>query len=222
MQIFMLMLAALMPISGYAQATQVGTPFEIIRGDTPIEVIKKAEPVWEGVTPTAIDGDTLQLGNELLRIAFIDAPEEDPDKWVETPPYAGEAQAKLAELVSGVITCWQTDRDLYGRIVALCESKDVADLGEAMVQAGLAWDYERYSLGRYGSAQWQAQWDSLFEEDKEVIWKAKCAVPPWRWRTGIRDCNDTTKCPDCYKRPQVSLSENASGRQNNDRKSGGT
>jgi endonuclease YncB( thermonuclease family) len=56
-----------------------------------------------------------------------------------------EATTALLELVKGrTLACEAKARDRYGRTVALCRA-DGVDLGAAMVSAGMAWAFTRYS-----------------------------------------------------------------------------
>jgi endonuclease YncB( thermonuclease family) len=56
-----------------------------------------------------------------------------------------EATAAMLELVRGrTVTCEPKAKDRYGRTVSLCRA-DGADLGAAMVSAGMAWPFTRYS-----------------------------------------------------------------------------
>lgn len=94
---------------------------------------------------TVIDGDTLKLGNERIRLHGIDAPESQQrctDGW-----QAGEAaRHALAGLVSaGAPSCEKVTTDRYGRTVAVCRVNG-KDIGGEMVRRGLAWAYIRYSV----------------------------------------------------------------------------
>lgn len=93
---------------------------------------------------TVTDGDTIKLNGTKYRLWGIDAPETRQacvDGWM-----AGhEATAKLEELMRGhTITCEPRTKDRYGRTVALCRS-DGQDIGAAMVRAGMAWAFVKYS-----------------------------------------------------------------------------
>jgi endonuclease YncB( thermonuclease family) len=98
-------------------------------------------------TVRAVDGDTLVMTGTRIRLFGIDAPEA-----AQTCNRAGEAwacgtdaSAVLAELVAGrQVSCIQRDRDDYGRAVATCAVGRI-DLGAAMVGAGYAIAYRRYS-----------------------------------------------------------------------------
>lgn len=89
----------------------------------------------------AVDGDTIRLAGDRVRLIGIDAPElaqtctgANGQAW-----RCGEvARAKMAGLLAGGKVACRTDgRDVYGRPLADCRVGDT-DLGRAMVGAGLA------------------------------------------------------------------------------------
>ena len=93
---------------------------------------------------SVIDGDTLQIGNERIRLHGIDAPKSQQrcaDGW-----QAGQAATRaLAGLVSGgAPSCERITTDRYGRTVAVCRVNG-QDIGAAMVRSGQAWAYIEYS-----------------------------------------------------------------------------
>lgn len=129
-----------------------------------------------------IDGDTIELAGQRIRLAYIDAPElgqmcEQPNWFVrivpgmpDTKPYecGRDAAAVLSELTRGrIVFCEPTDRDRYGRIVAVCKTpigeNATLDLGAEMVKRGWAVDFKKYSGGRYAveEAQAKAGWLGL-------------------------------------------------------------
>jgi endonuclease YncB( thermonuclease family) len=88
-----------------------------------------------------IDGDTIEIAGQRIRIFGIDAPEQD-----QTCERSGgvmwscgaEATRLLRQLVgSQVIDCQVRTIDVYGRYVARCSAVG-NDLGGAMVRSGLA------------------------------------------------------------------------------------
>lgn len=96
-----------------------------------------------------IDADTIRVGDETVRLFGIDAPETDQTC---TRP-GGEAwdcglwaaQEVRARYEGGRAVCQTLDRDRYGRTVARCAANG-GDMGEAIVKAGLATAYQRYSM----------------------------------------------------------------------------
>lgn len=105
---------------------------------------------------TAIDGDTLRLGQHMdihVRIEGIAAPEI----------YQGhgkEARAFMRALVDGrIVTCTiSRAAESHDRLVGNC-AVDGRDIGEAMTTAGLARDCFAYSHGRYFATQAAAALD---------------------------------------------------------------
>lgn len=128
-----------------------------------------------------IDGDTLEMAGQRIRLWGIDAPErgqtcEKPSRPM-TYQCGQDAAAVLAELTRDrVVTCEQRARDRYGRIVASCHT-DAGDLGAAMVRRGWAVAYTRYSRGVYQAEEAAARnerlgiWAGQFDMPKE--WRRK-------------------------------------------------
>lgn len=103
----------------------------------------------------AIDGDTLEIGAERVRLFGIDAPEHD-----QTCSASGRAWdcgafafRELDGMVTGRdLTCTGRDHDRYGRLLARCDLAG-QDLGAALVSAGAATAYRRYSLDYLGEEE---------------------------------------------------------------------
>jgi endonuclease YncB( thermonuclease family) len=96
--------------------------------------------ILEAAFAVAIDGDTLRINNERIRLWGINAPE------------AGQGRAAKAELAAllaqGATTCHVWTRDRYGRHVGMCfvQGRDIA---WRLVRSGLAHDWPKYSKGYY-------------------------------------------------------------------------
>lgn len=93
-----------------------------------------------------IDGDTLSMNGERIRIHGINAPESDQrcdhGRWA----CGQEATQAMVRLVAGApVTCLGRDRDHYGRLVAVCYNHQGQDLGRVLVEMGMATAYRRYS-----------------------------------------------------------------------------
>nr|WP_300443617.1 thermonuclease family protein [uncultured Mameliella sp.] len=95
-----------------------------------------------------IDGDTVAIGQTSIRLHGIDAPENGQrcggggaPMWGCGSWVSGEVRARYEGRIAA---CVEVDRDRYGRVVARCRV-DGKDLGETLVESGLAFAYERYS-----------------------------------------------------------------------------
>ncbi len=126
-----------------------------------------------------IDGDTIVIGGRHIRLAAIDAPEQDQtcrNRAGQLYECGTVATLHLEAQIAGrEVSCTQTDTDKYGRAVAYC-SVGTLDLGEFMVRAGMAIDYLRYDRGgRYLAAEQDAR------EAARGIWQGPF-MEPEKWR----------------------------------------
>lgn len=127
-----------------------------------------------------LDGDSLELNGEAIRLSGIDAPESRQrcrDGAGRTYACGRVATRALAAAVAGrSIDCTRLERDRYRRQVALCAVAG-RDLGEAMVWAGFAVDFPAFSHGRYDAAERAAR------EARRGLW-AGTFQRPSDWRRG--------------------------------------
>ena len=126
---------------------------------------------------SVIDGDTLEIHGQRIRLLGIDAPESpqycympDGKKW-----RCGQTAAlKLDEFIGDkTVSCEKKGKDRYRRIVAVCSANGV-DLGAWLVENGWALAYERYSKA-YVEHQARAR------AAKAGIWQSRFQKP-WEWR----------------------------------------
>ena len=94
-------------------------------------------------TNCVVDGDTFYLSGEKVRIAGIDAPETHDYGCASEKALGDRATAELRALLnSGAVTMTSIDRDrdTYGRRLRNV-AVDGADVGEALISAGVAREY---------------------------------------------------------------------------------
>lgn len=94
-----------------------------------------------------IDGDTLEVAGQKVRLFGIDAPEHDQtcDRGGKSWACGQFSTQVLRDLVArGPLRCTVQDKDRYGRAVSICVVGG-QDIGRLMVRAGAAEAYRRYS-----------------------------------------------------------------------------
>ena len=130
-----------------------------------------------------IDGDTLEIATQRIRLHGIDAPEarqfcrREDGAW----PCGAEATKALRSIIrNAAVSCAERDQDRYGRIVAVCFVAG-EDLNAAMVLRGWALAYRRYSVD-YVKAEAAAR------TARAGLWTGEF-IPPWDWRRGKRLAN---------------------------------
>lgn len=139
---------------------------------------------------SVLDGDTLEIHGNRIRLFGIDAPEsaqtcQEADGRLYR---CGQAAANaLANFIgTKTIRCEPRDVDPYGRTVALCRAGNV-DVAGWLVRAGLAIEYTRYSNGAYGPAQRAADINDV------GMWRGPF-VEPWLYRACIRNGGRPAGC----------------------------
>src|SRR5262249_56592811 len=96
---------------------------------------------------SVIDGDTIEIHGQRIRLHGIDAPEASQLCELGGKPWrCGQASANaLADYIGRrTVSCDPRDRDRYGRLVAAC-SVGGASISAWMVREGWAIAYRRYS-----------------------------------------------------------------------------
>lgn len=153
-----------------------------------------AEPPPPTISGTArvIDGDTISIRDQRIRLAAIDACEVDQSgtrggaEW----PCGKIARSFMRSIADGKhITCRVIDTDQYRRLVAQC-FENGADIGLAIVAAGLAETLFRYlprqhgmNLGEYVGTEQRAKaanagmWSAEILKPSEFRRASKPAAP---------------------------------------------
>ncbi len=165
-----------MKLSNWTSAAFALTLFACLTGTSLLAEAQR----WTGQA-SVIDGDTIDIQGTRFRLHGIDAPESNQlcqTREGQAWRCGQKASLALSDLIGrGHVTCRQTDKDRYGRIVAVCLFQG-QDLNRWMVRKGWAVAYTKYSL------------DYTTDEKMAAItgtgiW-AGTFVQPSEWRRGDR------------------------------------
>lgn len=125
---------------------------------------------------SVVDGDTIEISGERIRLNGVDAPES----WQSCADGTGkeyrcgkDAAFALDDWLaaSRPTRCEFVERDRYGRVVGDCFRADGSSVGEWLVRSGWAVDWVRYSGGRFSDAQEEAS------RAKRGIWRGAFELP---------------------------------------------
>lgn len=124
----------------------------------------------------AHDGDTIKMGEETVRLEYIDAPELKQTCKLQSENWdcGTAAKEKLHELITGKeVTCHKEGRDKYGRFPGRCFIGEV-DVNRWMVANGWAVAYVETSKKYFP--------DEVIAKSKKLgIWQSKFTRPElWR------------------------------------------
>ncbi|RJF90127.1 thermonuclease family protein [Oleomonas cavernae] len=130
---------------------------------------------------SVVDGDTIEIHGERIRMFGIDAPESGQlcqDAKGSDYRCSQQAANHLDGLIGwSTVSCEGSERDRYGRLIATCTARG-QDLSEKMVRDGWAMAFTRYS-SRYVGAEAAAK------AAGNGIWTGSF-TPPWEWREAHR------------------------------------
>jgi endonuclease YncB( thermonuclease family) len=144
-----------------------------------------------------LDGDTLEIGAERIRLFGIDAPETAQrcrDARGRSWGCGTSSTQRLAFLIGGkLVTCRGDQRDDHGRLLGICTSGG-RELNRGLVREGSAWAFVKYS--------------STYVDDERHARAARRGVfaaenePPWlfrekKWATaaGGAEADRARACP---------------------------
>ena len=123
-----------------------------------------------------VDGDTINIGSDRIRLECIDAPESKQ-------PYGQDAKKALEQMMIGRdITVSVSSTDRYGRKIGwvILDGRDTANV--MMVKKGYAHWYEYYCKDNTRLKQLQARAQRL----ELGLWFNNNPINPYRWRKGDR------------------------------------
>lgn len=129
---------------------------------------------------SVVDGDTIEIHGQRIRLNGIDAPEARQMCTSSTGEAyrCGKVSADALDKFlahSRPTKCIGTGKDRYRRIVANCSRLDGEDVAGWMVRNGYAFDWPRYSKGAFAAAQSSAKASGI------GVWQGPSEAP-WEWR----------------------------------------
>jgi endonuclease YncB( thermonuclease family) len=127
---------------------------------------------WVQGQARVVDGDTLAIGKQRIRLHGIDAPESSQSCYIDGVAWeCGKASTwELSQRVgTRPVSCLVKDQDHYGRLIADCQVGGVS-LNTQQVEGGWALAYEKYSKD-YLAHQTRAR------AAKRGIWSSKWSSP---------------------------------------------
>jgi len=127
---------------------------------------------------SVIDGDTLEIHDQRIRLWGVDAPEgRQSCDGADGAVYAcGRLSANRLDqhLQDKTVACFEEDTDRYGRMVARCEIEG-EDVGAWLVRQGYAVRYARYAGGAY------VREEAAAKKEKAGVWAGRFTDPEdWR------------------------------------------
>jgi endonuclease YncB( thermonuclease family) len=144
---------------------------------------------WSPGQASVMDGDTLEMHGQRIRLHGIDAPEPPQSCHLPNgkPWRCGHTAARRLRDFIGhkTVTCERKDRDRYGRMVAVCVAGG-EDLGAWLVEHSWALAYARYSTA-YVAQQKRAECAQI------GIWRSRFQKP-WKWRRTYAEDGLETAC----------------------------
>ncbi len=142
-----------------------------------LAIIFAAGPALAADQLRIIDGDTLILNGERIRLYGMDAPEGRQACILEGGRYPcgqDSTDALRANIGGQDLSCDPVNKDRYGRKVVVCHIPGAIDIGRQMVRTGWAFAYPRYSTDYVAD-------EDYARKNRLGLWRGSFRWP-WEWR----------------------------------------
>jgi micrococcal nuclease len=134
--------------------------------------------IFQGKVIAIKDGDTIEVLYEnntvLIRLAHIDCPE------IKKQQPFGQAAKKFTSdhCFTQMVTIQSEGKfDLYKRLIAVIINDHGENVNKALVKAGLAWHFLKYSTDNSYD-----KLEAIARANRIGLWADEDPTPPWKWR----------------------------------------
>lgn len=142
------------------------------------EYSKKITKDFQAKVIAIKDGDTIEVLYEdkpiTIRFAHIDCPEIRKHQ-----PFAQAAKNFTSDMCFGqIVTVENTGEfDRFKRLIAVIINDKNENVNKALVKAGLAWHFLKYSTDTTYD-----KLEDIARQNKNGLWADANPIPPWEWR----------------------------------------
>jgi len=138
----------------------------------------KLPKIFQAKVIAVKDGDTIEVLYEnnavMVRLAHIDCPEIKKHQ-----PFGQAAKQFTSNICFGQLVTVENEGkfDRYKRIIAVIINNKNENVNKALVKAGLAWHFLKYSTDTSYDAL-----EAIARQNKMGLWTDENPTPPWQWR----------------------------------------
>lgn len=138
---------------------------------------------WPGMVVRVSDGDSITVRTDAgvsrkLRLYGVDSPEINQD-WGRQA-----RQVAFTHAINRIVEVMPVYKDKYKRTVAIVVLPDGRILQEVMLDAGMAWVYDRYCQEDFCDG-WRVRMQNA-RASRRGLWQEIYPYPPWEWRKAKR------------------------------------
>lgn len=150
-----------------------------------LAMLASGSSAWADIVgrATVVDGDTIEIRGQRIRLFGIDAPESSQICYGDTGEWRCGQSAALtlqSRISSNTVNCRERDHDRYGRVIAVC-TVGGENINAWLVAEGWALAYRDYSTDFIDL-------EDAARQARKGVWRGSF-VAPWEWRQGKRQPN---------------------------------